>query len=233
MPRNKNGCERSCIAQIILYYNKQIRFFIFLFLISYACYGQIDIARDTLQLEEAVAVKSDKRQKMKKYRLEGTCSYPEDMKDAVEIITLVDNLPKGKLGTVTFYFNKIDTESYRQNSKYFKDADFEVVLYDVNDDDMPGIPSAIEKQVMVVDKAHRGKVTVDLSYFGIDTNKKMFIGLRKLTSGNDNRSFLIDCLCSGQDKYITYYRKDASARWQRRWVCAAIKMEVNIIAPDK
>lgn len=205
-----------------------MKFFILL-LISTCCLGQVpDIAKDTLQLEEVI-LSNDKHHKTKRIKLEGVCSYPEDMKDASEIITLVDNLPKGNLGSVTFYFNKIDAESYRQNSGQFKDADFEVVLYDTDANNMPDRPSSPEKKFIGVGKAHQGKITIDFSLFNIQTQKKMFIGLRKLSESSDAKSFLLDCLCSGQDRYITYYRRDADSPWQRRWSCAALKIEVDVI----
>lgn len=210
-----------------------MKFFIVLFFISFSCYAQItNIAKDTLQLEQVTITKNTIKQKTKRVTIEGVCSSPDDMKDAMEIITLVDNLPKGKLGSVNFYFNKVDAESYSLNKKHFKEADFEVVLYDVNDEDMPGILSAVDREYMVVDKAHRGKITVDLSYLNIETNKKMFIGIRKL-SANDDKSFLVDCLCSGRDKYTTYYKENASSTWRQRWVCAAIKMDVSVVVPNK
>jgi len=211
-----------------------MKFLILFLLTGIYCIAQVpDIAKDTLNLEEVIVTNNGRKQKTREVKIEGVCSSPEDMKDAAELITLVEELPKGKLGSVAFYFNKIDPETLKKNSGRFKEAEFEVVLYDVDREGMPGIPSAVEMEYMVVDKAHRGKVTVNLSYLKIDTNGKMFIGLRKLSKDPENRSFLVDCLCNGQDKYTTYTRKDASSPWQRRWVCAAIKMDVDVIVPQK
>jgi hypothetical protein len=206
-----------------------MKIFILLLLGGISCFGQAgDITKDTLQLNEVTVTKADTKQKLKRLKLGGSCSYPEDMKGAEEIITLVDDIPKGNLASVTFYFNKVDPETYKQNSKHFKESDLEVVLYDVNDDGMPGMPSAVEQQLVIVDRAHKGNVTAHLSLYNIDTRKKMFIGLRKLKGSTYDKSFLLDCLCSGQDKYATYSRKDASSPWERNWSCAALKLEVNV-----
>jgi len=201
-----------------------------LFLMISACsFAQIDIAEDTLRLNEVVVRKDDSRLNLKKVQLEGPCSYPENMQDVNEIITLVDKLPKGKLHSVTFYFNKIDAETYKKNASVFKEAEFEVVLYDAGTDGMPGIAAVVDRKSVAVSKAKRGRVTVDLSLYDIDTNKQMFIGLKRISGEAGGSNFFIDCLCSGQDKFFTYTRTTPAAAWERRWSCAALKLDVRVI----
>lgn len=187
-------------------------------------YSQISIEKDTLQLTE-IAVRAAEKTKILK--LEGPCSYPENMDEATEIITLVEKLPQGKFNSITFYFNKVDTATYKSSSKYFKDADFEVVLYDVNDRGEPGILSSVEHKILAVDKNRSGRVTVSLLAFDIDTHKKMFIGLRRVSDGG-SKEFFVDCLCGGQDKYFTYARSGKSSPWERRWSCAALRVDVSV-----
>lgn len=206
-----------------------MKYYILLLICYVSCFSQDhNIATDTLQLNELVVSKGGKKQKIKKLKLEGVCSYPEDMRDALEIVTLADGLPKGTIASVTFYFNKLDAETYKSIAHQFAARDLEVVLYDANSDGTPGLPSAIERQSVVVDKANNGKITVDLSFLNIDTQKKMYIGLRKTVNDTASKGLYLDCLCNGQDKYITYTRGDAAPNWERRWPCAALKLEVHV-----
>ncbi|KOS06623.1 hypothetical protein AM493_11710 [Flavobacterium akiainvivens] len=187
---------------------------------------QIDMEKDTIQMQGLEIVKSSKKLKVKTLKLDGPCYYAENMRNAEEIITLADKLPAGTLQSVSFYFN--DTYTNSKQKEKFKDTEFELVLYTVTEDDTPG--SAIEHDPVIVKvgKAFSGKLIVDLSAQVLECPERLFAGLKRITPADGNDTFFIDCLCSGHDKYMTLTRKAANASWERRWQCAALKAEVNV-----
>ena len=181
---------------------------------------------DTIKVEEVVLEKSSKKLKIKTVTLDGPCYYPENMHNAGEIVTLADKLAEGTLQSVSFYFNEL--YSSRKQSEKFRDNEFELVLYNANDDGTPGDRIAHDPVTVSVGHKFSGQLTVDLARLALESPKKMFVGLKRITPAAGKDEFFIDCVCSGLDKYITMVRKDAASPWERRWQCAALKAEVSV-----
>ncbi len=206
---------------------KKVYPYIFLLLLLFvqAMLSQ-DLEKDTIQMKELVVAKKGKKVKIKTLQLEGPCYYPENMHDAEEIITLVENLPQGTLESVSFYFNEL--YSKREQSEKFRDNRFDLVFYSADADNLPGNPIAHEPITITVSRTFTGLMTVDVSGLVLDSPGKLFVGLKRLTSPESDNEFVIDCICNGLDKYVTMVRKNASSPWERRWQCAAIRAEVSV-----
>lgn len=185
-----------------------------------------DVENDTIQMQELVMEKHSKKLKIKTLELKGPCYHPENMHNVGEIITIADKLPEGILESASFYFNELYSSKKQQEK--FRDHEFEVVLYAANADDTPGERIAHNPLIIKVSHTFSGRLTADLSILAIESPKKLFIGLKRITPVADKDEFLIDCLCSGHDKYMTLVRKDAASAWERRWQCAALKIDVSV-----
>lgn len=186
---------------------------------------ETNLETDTIQMKEVEIVKKGKKLKIRTTELDGPCYYAENMHNAGEIVTLIDNMPGGLLESVNFYFNDVYT-SQKQTEK-FKDTEFELTLYSVTSDGTPGNPIAHEPLTVKVPRTFTGRLTVDLSMLVVENPENLFIGLRRITAPVDKDEFFIDCICSGID-YVTMVRKNATSPWERRWQCAALRAEVSV-----
>jgi len=186
---------------------------------------ETDLEKDTIQIKEVLVTKNSKKLKIKTLTLDGPCYYPENMQDAEEIITLTDKLPEGTLESISFYFNELPRRGQAEKSR---DNEFELVLYTADADGNPGERIVHEPLTVKVTRNFSGRLTIDVSILALESPKRMFAGLKRLTQPEDKDEFFIDCLCNGLDKYITMVRKNAASPWERRWQCAALKTEVSV-----
>jgi hypothetical protein len=204
---------------------KAITLLLMLFLLQPVFSQETDLEKDTLHIKEVEIVKKGKKLKIKTQKLDGPCYYAENMHNAEEIVTLIYNLPGGLLESVTFYFNDVYTN--RKQAEKFKDTEFELVLYTANTDNTPGDSIAHDPLTVKVPRTFSGRLTIDLSMLVVESPKALYIGLRRTAPEVDKDDFFIDCICSGLD-YVTMVRKSASAAWERRWQCAALRAEVSV-----
>jgi len=188
---------------------------------------EVNPENDTIQIKEVVVVKNSKKLKVKTLLLDGPCYYPDNMHNAAEIITLADNLPEGTLESISFYFNEL---ARRGQAEKFRDNEFELVLYTANGDGTPGARIVHDRLTVKVARTFSGRLVIDLAILAIESDEKMFVGLKRITPPEGEDEFFIDCVCNGLDKYITLVRKDAASPWERRWQCAALKAEVSVAA---
>ncbi|MES2485839.1 MAG: hypothetical protein V4581_07815 [Bacteroidota bacterium] len=186
---------------------------------------ETDLEKDTIQIKEVLVTKNSKKLKIKTLMLDGSCYYPENMHNAEEIITLADKLPEGTLESISFYFNELPRRGQEEKSR---DNEFELVLYTADADGIPSDRIVHEPLTVMVSRKFTGRLTIDVSILAIESSKRMFVGLKRLTQPKDKDEFFIDCLCNGLDKYITMVRKNAASPWERRWQCAALKTEVGV-----
>lgn len=205
---------------------------LFLLLFPLAAQAQIDIAKDTIQLNEVVVASGKTKFTVKQQKRRGPCYAPENMGNATEIITLFDGLKEGYLHSVSFHFNEMFLSGRKQPGT-FKDTAFELVVYSVNDDNSPGEKIAHDVMVVTVKKEHKGSINIDLSYLNIESPGRLYVGLKKLSRSIDKTEFFIDCLCSGVDKYTTMVRDQATGGWKRNWVCASLKADISVIVKKR
>jgi hypothetical protein len=201
--------------------------FLFFLMVCNIAFAQVtDMEKDTIQMEELI-LKNNRKTSKKTLKLRGQCYYPEDMRGAEEIITLIEKLPEGYLESVTFYVN--EAGSYNENTQSFKDTQLELVAYKANADNTPGERIAHEKLIINLDRKKKGKLTISLFELNLQNPEKFFIGLKKVNGSSLKKEFLLDCLCNGLDKYITLTRNDSLSGWERRWECAALKADVTVV----
>lgn len=208
---------------------KYLFFILFFYTAVFA--QEVNIAKDTIQMDELVIKEDFSKFKGAKVKIKGKCLHPETMKDAFEIITLVENLPLGYLESVTFYFNEMHYTSFLRDQKDFKDTEFEVVLYKVNPDNTPGERIMKDEKYIKIMKEHVGEATVHFLEFNIQNQPGLFIGLRRTAETPSNREFYIDCICETA-KHTTFSRS-AEKPWSKYTACPAIKMEVNVLVSHK
>lgn len=198
--------------------------FLFLLLTGFAANAQVvNMEKDTLQIEEVVINK--KKRKVKTYRMQAPCYHPENMKGVSEVITLFDKLPEGYIKSVSFYFNEQYTPGEQEQ---YKDQQFELALYNVGEDNKVGERIQHEPKLVYLSKLKSGRYTVDLSDLDIPNMRQLYAGLKRIGGATTKSEFNVDCLCNGQDRYITMAR-DEDGSWIRRWECAALKIDVSIV----
>lgn len=206
---------------------KYLSLIIIAVMLTFSAKAQVaDMEKDTIRLEELIITKYSKNYKMKNFSHRGKCYAPDNLSDTSEIITLAEDMPEGELNSITFYFNEM-FDAYRKMPQNFTDRDFELLLYRVNDDNTPAERLVHETMLLRLKKSHVGGVVVNISALGIKNPGKLFVGLKLLGQRRKN-DFYVDCLCSGHDKYLTLYRDAATGGWNRRWACAALKIDINV-----
>lgn len=199
---------------------------ILMLLICLQAAAQVNITKDTLHLEEVV-IGNQQKVKIKTEKLRGPCYAAENMSDASEIVTLVEGLKPGYLESVSFHFNEMFF-SRKVKPDTFRDTDFELVIYKVNDDNTPGAKIIDDVMLITVKKEHKGSIKLYLAGLDIQSPGKIFIGLKRIGNRVGQNEFYIDCLCNGHDKYVTLTRKQGEELWKRNWVCAALKIDVSV-----
>lgn len=183
----------------------------------------VNMEKDTLQIEEVI-IKS-KKQKVKTYRMQAPCYHPENMKGVSEVITLFDKLPEGYIKSVSFYFNQQYTPG---EEKQYADQQFELALYNVGEDNKVGERITHEPKMIYLSRMKSGRFTIDLSDLDIPNMSRLYAGIKRVGGVTSKSEFSVDCLCNGQDKYVTMAR-DEDGGWIRRWECAALKLDVSIV----
>ena len=204
-----------------------MKYYLILLLAALQSFAQtVDMEKDTIQMNEIVVQKKGKKLKLKTRSLRGPCYSPENFKEVTEVVTLVENVPKGYLETVSFYFNGQPRSGKASDPS--QQTQLEVVLYEAADNNIPGARIATDPLVITVN-SKTGRIRTDISGSAIKSTGKLFVGLREVERNTENNYF-IDCLCNGHDKYITMARAEEDAEWARRWVCAAMKADVSVVA---
>ncbi|AWH84752.1 hypothetical protein HYN59_06280 [Flavobacterium album] len=203
---------------------KYFLFILFFWSVSATAQNFIDMEKDTIQMQEVI-VTSGKKHKMKTLQLTGPCYSPEPFKDADEILTLVENLPAGSLESVSFYFNGV----FEGTRKAGEQSSFGVLIYTVEQNGEPGQRIAYDKKALLMDDKAKGKVTINIAGLDLQSQSRLFIGLVKESGPAVIDDLFFDCLCNGHDKYKTLARTSETAPWERRWVCAAIRVDVRVL----
>lgn len=206
-----------------------MKYFLFILLFwgaSATAQNFVDMEKDTIQMQEVVVSRKGKKLKMKTLRLTGPCYSPEPFKDASEILTLVEGLPAGNLESVTFYFNGV----FEDAKKHSQQATFGALIYTVDANGQPGQRIAYDKKALVMDEKAKGKVTINIAGLDLQSRDKMYVGLVKESGPAVIEDLFFDCICNGHDKFMTLARTSETALWERRWVCAGIRVDINVIS---
>ncbi|MGQ2983265.1 hypothetical protein [Flavobacterium sp.] len=204
-----------------------MKYFLFaLLLFSTAAMAQnfVDMEKDTIYMEEVVVSKG-KKLKMKTLSLTGPCYSPEPFKDADEIVTLVENIPAGSLESVSFYFNGVLDDK----KEFSKRATFGILIYTVDKDGQPGQRIAYDTKALIMDEKAKGKISINIAGLDLKSQNKLFIGLIKESGADVIDDLYFDCMCNGHDKFLTLAKTSGTAPWERRWVCAGMRVDVRVV----
>ncbi|MCW4468180.1 hypothetical protein OGH69_04310 [Flavobacterium sp. MFBS3-15] len=204
-----------------------MKYFLFLFIfwgVPATAQNFVNMEKDTIYMEEVVVSKG-KKLKMKTLRLTGPCYSPEPFKDAGEIVTLAEGIPAGSLESVTFYFNGI----FDNKKEHSERATFGVLIYTVDENGQPGRRIAYDSKALIMDEKAKGKISINIAGLDLKSESKLFIGLIKESGPEEIDDLYFDCMCSGHDKFMTLARTSESAPWERRWVCAGMRVDVRVV----
>ena len=146
------------------------------------------------------------------------------------MVTLMDDLPVGYLHSITYVFNN----AFDAKTADFKDAEVELLFFEVNDDKTPGNKLSYPKKTVFVSKDFSGKMEIDLKELTIKSDGKLFIGIKNLTKNIGNKAeFEVDGVCMSEKnskrKFISYDRRNDASPWQlTRYPVEGIKMRVKV-----
>ena len=187
-----------------------MKYFVVILFLTFAYSGfSQELNNDTIQLKE-VRLKNYKP-KIKNHKVNGSGTTYEHLNVYDEIVTLVDDLPKGFLHSVIFNFNNDITINGKPFD--FQDTEIEVVFYKVTSDKRPG--NKISGKTIVVSKEYSGKMEVDVSDLNVQTNGELFIGIRRITEKKTlYGEFEVHGIGLGDDKYVAYCRSNGSDVWK-------------------
>ncbi|MFL9845336.1 hypothetical protein [Flavobacterium rhizosphaerae] len=185
-----------------------------------------NMENDTIQLKEVLI--KNKRPKIRQTRFTSICTAYEKLFGKYEMVTLVDDLPKGYLQSVTFTFNK---KASRKDKGGFEDTEIELVFYEVTPQGKPGNRIDHLQKKVLVPGDFSGKMEIDLASIAIRNEGKIYIGIKKGEKGDKpNAAFEVNCTCGIYDDYISYARFDETKSWAKKTFTSAFKMRVKVAA---
>ncbi len=160
---------------------------------------------DETTLDELI-INSKAKKKIKKYKLSGSPAYNSIDQDEF-IVTGVNNIPKGKVSNVTFYFNTlfIDFVDYVSGEKFntnYIDVKLGLLVYEMNDNKEIGKIVSDCELTFIVPHNHKGAYKVDLSTIDIPEDK-FFIGFKVLSKTNKGENNIYIRLFES-DEYLSF-----------------------------
>lgn len=215
-----------------------------LFVISYTfCYPQVDLEKDTLKLEEAVAYRNNKKPKLKKFIFRNNKFGVHQFHDLYfhypDCFYLIDSLAEGTIQEIALYFSAMKhNQVYKQDYKSFKvnRTEFEVTLYEVNDDFSIGKKVNTEPIPIVFEEVEKArskteKVEIDISPFDFKA-RRFYIGMRRITetSCKDCYYYSPDFFKTGDDNsYIIYKNEKEEYKKAENKLGFMLKSEVKTL----
>ena len=160
---------------------------------------------DETILDELI-INSKAKKKIKKYKISGSPAYNSFAQNEF-IVTSVNEIPEGKVSSVTFYFNTsfIDFVDFVSGKKFetnYLDVELGLLVYEMKDNkELGALISDCEKN-FVIPHNHKGAYKVDLSTIEIPKGK-FFIGFKVLSKTNKDENNIYVRLFESDD-YISY-----------------------------
>ncbi|SEH75391.1 hypothetical protein SAMN02927937_01237 [Paenimyroides aquimaris] len=159
--------------------------YLFILMFPVALFAQNKI-EDTTTLDEVV-ITTHKKKKIKKLKISGTPAY-NSFSQGEFIVTSVNEIPKGKISSVTFYFNTsfIDLVDFVSGKKFdtnYLDVKLGLLVYEMNENRELGNIISNCEITFVVPHNHKGAFKIDLSTIDFPKDK-FFIGFKVLSQTN-------------------------------------------------
>lgn len=220
-----------------------IRFFVLFFgFVSSAMFSQ-SFDKDTIRLKEVIVEKDFKKSKIKKVKY-GRHKYVYVKSELYftndPVFYLTDSLPEGTIQQITLFFTQITTkfEFGGRDYKTFKvnKTEFEVTLYEVNDDYSVGRKINSEPMLIVLEESTDDKlkkVDLDFSKHNYKT-KRFFICLKKLTDTScEDCYYYAPLQYKTANGYCLYIKEDAKDIYKKKEdSCVGLQIEVKTLTSD-
>ena len=161
---------------------------------------------------EEIEIISKKKKKIKKHKISGKPAFNSFSKGE-SLVTRVQNLPEGKINSVTFYFNTsfidlIDIVSGKKFDTNYKDVELGLLIYESDEFNKLGKLISDCEYKFVVANSHKGAYNLNLRNM-ILPKDNFFIGFKVLSETNkDEHNLYIRLFESEND--LTYTEMWAS-----------------------
>lgn len=163
-----------------------------------------ELEKNSIVNLESITVKTNTNKKILTIKTHGKNSVMGFIHNTGEIVSVIQNIPSGKLISVAFYFNQIPFSFFKlfSNEKFiFRDMDFRLVIYEVNDKSFPGKLLISENIRFTVEANEKGKVELDIRPLNLNTQNKLYIGVQSLDKSlGESPDFRISTIISDEGK---------------------------------
>ena len=154
-----------------------------------------------------VEITSKRKKKIKKHKISGTPAFDNISKDEF-IVSSVNQLPKGKVKSVSFYFNTafidfVDVVAGKKFDVNYIDVELGLLVYEMGNDNQLGNLISDCELKFVVPHNHKGAYKVDISEIELPEGN-FFIGFKVLSETNKDENNLYLRLFES-DSHVTYF----------------------------
>lgn len=176
-------------------------------------YSQNEILNDSIiHLEEVFL--SQKKENCTKIKTEGKKNSTFSVSNKSELVSLIDNIPNGKINSLKLFFN-------RRKKASFKKTSFRLKIYRVKDK-LP-CKEIITSELRFNVSKKKEYIKLDLNKLELINNNQLYIGI-ELLDENENITFSLDC---NTNKSNTYYKLIETDNWLKI-PNISIRMEIEI-----
>jgi|SRR5690554_122230 len=171
----------------------------------FACILSAQSIIEETTLEE-VLINTKKKKKIIKHKISGTPAF-NSFSQGNFIVTSIDKLPKGKISSVSFYFNTwfVDFADFVSGKKFdtnYIDVELGLLIYEMAENRKLGKVISNCDIKFVVSHKHKGAYKIDLSTLDLPKDK-FFIGFKVLSETNEGENNFYVRLFE-DDNHITY-----------------------------
>jgi hypothetical protein len=144
-----------------------------------------------------------------------------------EHVSLLRDIPAGKLHTLTFYFNSglINLNKDEFNVEY-KDTNLRLMIYAVSEDGKPGRLLTPIPLYFTVKATHRGALELDLSFLDLASQPQLFIGMAENTDGHDKDTVVLK-VRENKDA-VSYIKNKGSNEWMEYSDGTGFKFDIKM-----
>lgn len=158
-------------------------------------------SNDSIIYLKEVVISNSVRPKEIKINYNGTRDESMGFYENQKIVSLISNIPDGKLTSVELFF---DVKLYDTS----KNLELGLLIYEINSEGQPGTSLLPENVRFKVQGNKREKITLDLSELNLVTKQNLFIGFETI---NLNKGVFVAKLSENR-KAISYY-KNLNDNW--------------------
>ncbi|WP_177762494.1 hypothetical protein [Flavobacterium sp. I3-2] len=179
-----------------------------IFICSSTIFAQNTIEETTL---EELEITSKKKKKIKKHKISGKPAF-NSISQGEFIVTSVNQLPEGKVKSVSFYFNTafvdfVDVLSGYQFNVDYIDVELGLLVYEMDKDDQLGNLISDCEIKFIVPHHHKGAFKVDISDIDLP-DENFFIGFKVLSQTNKDESNI----------YLRLFESDSHVSYSEIWM---------------